>query len=708
MKTLLIFFLFISPYTTALGQQVCQVWKIENNHSLDLRKNSICIAISSDNSQKLSFKNEAFGDYTPNNSDTIFIKRINEAELSLSIGNKSIRSAGDGGVVEISSFTGVLSITIIKENVPLPGPVPNIASPSDPDNKINIFNDALALKDPNQQITILKKYPKNTSNIYLKDYYTSADLHSLGSINLFSGIGGIEVTSIADKLASIIVHKVKQELSIAFFADFKTTINDEERYRDFQILFPNTHRKLNQIDDRIYDYKPYLSDLRSNAQSDFKALPFHLIHVLRDSKSQLYRTAVKDSVLYYSLGVSFQLISKLDSCENMGQAIQTISTKDNPFNLNPVKNKPLTLTFDILKLFSFAFKDQSNTDSSYYLPADKIKMLLSDTVLLNNFIGLTLAVSERENFGISSGRQIFDALNKPELKDNLPKFNNLILEFLKVAESHTYARKLDGKEKVSAYFEGVEHLLNAVKLVSEITGIKNTKADNTIDLLRSSCRLLESCYKNEYPSIVVQALNIYDLASKNTNNKIQRKLYKFGTFLAQLINAKNAEDVTDILEYFTSGPGSFRDKKFTTVIAVDSYVSFGRGGFWGKRPDENDFWSVSTPFGISIGTPLNSKLLSSLTVMPTILDLGPLVAFRFSSSDTLTSKIYLKEIISPGIFLSIGLGKPNNPIFINAGFQSYPLLRSVTTSDNTTVFKRIPGWNVGLAVNIPLLTLYNK
>jgi hypothetical protein len=106
-------------------------------------------------------------------------------------------------------------------------------------------------------------------------------------------------------------------------------------------------------------------------------------------------------------------------------------------------------------------------------------------------------------------------------------------------------------------------------------------------------------------------------------------------------------------------------------------------------------------------------------------DIGALASFRFDTdkmqnvegSDTTTTTIYqvpeikLKDIISPGVFFSIGI--PKTPLSINLGIQMGPNLRKVSISStgdeevvndyNDRIYWR---YSASLVVDIPLLNFY--
>ncbi|MBL0110685.1 MAG: hypothetical protein IPP42_07440 [Saprospiraceae bacterium] len=93
-----------------------------------------------------------------------------------------------------------------------------------------------------------------------------------------------------------------------------------------------------------------------------------------------------------------------------------------------------------------------------------------------------------------------------------------------------------------------------------------------------------------------------------------------------------------------------------------------------------------------------------MSIMGSLFDIGPLTSKRFSSDTVSIGKIYLKEILAPGVHGSLGIGK-RFPISFNVGYQQFPLLRKVGSASDL-VNKH--GLSLSVNVNIPILTLVNK
>lgn len=178
-------------------------------------------------------------------------------------------------------------------------------------------------------------------------------------------------------------------------------------------------------------------------------------------------------------------------------------------------------------------------------------------------------------------------------------------------------------------------------------------------------------------------------------------LTKYGGFIAAMLSAESSDEVAAVIETYALPSGSARIKRESYFnISVNSYL--GLYGGW----DKAHRWSpgVSAPVGVALSW--GTKKGGSFSIFPTLIDIGAVTAFRFKDDTSQVAKIYLREIFSPGLFLSFGIRKL--PISINIGGQFAPLLGRVVAGSNDYNIKRYTRVSASLLVDIPLLNLYNR
>lgn len=191
--------------------------------------------------------------------------------------------------------------------------------------------------------------------------------------------------------------------------------------------------------------------------------------------------------------------------------------------------------------------------------------------------------------------------------------------------------------------------------------------------------------------------------------------FKYGTFMATVAQAKNSEQVEEAIEAFALPTGSARIKRETPFnVALNAYCGLFYGGENIKGLDNGykSTYGITAPIGISISmgnqhfVPFCKGGHWSHTLFLSIVDIGAVTAFRFKDDTTESvPTIELEDIISPGLFYSFGI--PKSPLSVNLGYQIGPLLRKVTSTDNTyqNSYSRI---SIAFVVDIPLLNFYTK
>lgn len=262
------------------------------------------------------------------------------------------------------------------------------------------------------------------------------------------------------------------------------------------------------------------------------------------------------------------------------------------------------------------------------------------------------------------------------------------------------AKKEKADAKIGLYLQGVNQLFTTGQLISNKVGLKS---DAVFSYLNKSMNLIGSLYQKKYSMAILQALDIYKSIGNDSLRKVNTKIYKYGTFLAQISELDKAEDVVKVLEHYAAPVGSYRDKsisKFT--VSLDSFTGIGAGILNG----DSTRFALSTPIGVSFS--FSGGLGKwSWTVMPTLFDIGPLVSYRFLNSTGEVPSIHLKEIFAPGIFASVGFNS-KCPIFLNVGYQKPAYLKTINATNATYNLQQYNFLTANIAVNIPLFRLFTN
>ena len=207
--------------------------------------------------------------------------------------------------------------------------------------------------------------------------------------------------------------------------------------------------------------------------------------------------------------------------------------------------------------------------------------------------------------------------------------------------------------------------------------------------------------------------------------KIQRilksidKAKPYALFMANIVEAKNPDDVANALESAALPVGSSSIKKNThSNFAVQAYL----GAFVSDKNNDNSSFNSSfgviAPVGIAY-TPGFASLGQggSFSVFATLLDIGAIADYDLKREPSATQqntetvkkdyKVKLGQIFSPGGYIVYGVGG-NIPLAVGFGAQYGPGLSKVDDVSGAQVIN--PSWraSIFLAVDIPLFTLKNS
>jgi hypothetical protein len=189
-------------------------------------------------------------------------------------------------------------------------------------------------------------------------------------------------------------------------------------------------------------------------------------------------------------------------------------------------------------------------------------------------------------------------------------------------------------------------------------------------------------------------------------------LFKYGTFMATIVQAKSSDDVEKAIEASALPSGSSRIKRETPLnVSLNAYTGLFVAhekivGMTDKHLVNN--YGVAAPIGVAISTSCHHW---SYTAFLSLVDIGAVASFRFQNTDSVSQipTIKLQDIVSPGIFFSLGF--PKCPLSFNVGAQMGPNLRNVyvkqgdeyVNSYQNSVYWR---FSASLVVDIPIWNLY--
>lgn len=191
-------------------------------------------------------------------------------------------------------------------------------------------------------------------------------------------------------------------------------------------------------------------------------------------------------------------------------------------------------------------------------------------------------------------------------------------------------------------------------------------------------------------------------------------LLKYGTFMANVVEAEDEEQVKKAIEAVALPPGSYtikRESRFS--VSLNAYL----GGFVGNERIEEEVdnsgfnnWAITAPVGVTMSlgnVSRRSKHPASLSVFVPIIDVGTIASYRFKDRGDENAKldqvseIKLKNILAPGVFFELGIW--GTPLTLGAGLQVGSRLRKVTGVQAETIGDYYIRNGLTLKIDIPIV-----
>jgi hypothetical protein len=590
--------------------------------------------------------------------------------------------------------------------------------------------------------------------------------------NALKAAGGLDVTNLAHGFAKFLVKRTKEELNVAFFTRFKEELEDP-KYRDLQTVFPQTYRALQAIGEDIYNYQTYIQTLRECFEKDLAGILTNLPQVM-DNHAEFFK---KEPELEAILRSGFYIAKALQNKKHPGDILADYP--ENYLNKSDSNFRAGLRTMQVLsKSLRYYNPDESESDESqYWITQKQLKKLYNNRHLQELYLGLLQENIRKANITFRANRQnvrldSIMALAYPistEIQDNIPSYEQFIKSFSdKFQDVEQKIETLKGIKKDSVLIENYYSFFGAtLDLMRHAVEIETLpyfpelglreKTDKYFQTAQTASDLVLDVNRRNYSAAIVNAHHLFSLIYNNKNkstlntmeaelkNNTSRKpkalkleisilkdssavmsyFYKYGTFMASVVQAKSSDEVAAAIEAFALPSGSSRIKRESDFnVSLNAYVGLFTGFERINKVDEKfklNSFGVTAPIGVAVSSG-KCKFFGqgeghwSYSLFVSVIDLGSVTSYRFDThaSDTASvdqvPTIQLKDIFSPGVFFSIGI--PKSPISINLGTQMGPNLRKVTTNNLglTNEYSNAVYWRYSLSilVDIPILNFYTR
>jgi hypothetical protein len=540
-----------------------------------------------------------------------------------------------------------------------------------------------------------------------------------GFQSLLNNVGNLNITSLADALAIVVVDRLKAELNEQFFDGFKTELNNSP---ELTALFPQTKNLLDLISTGIYDYQTYIPALRQAFNADLKNLYTNTPALLNTPKFKEFINAHNDLGTVISAAL---ITSKLVAEDK--SAADVIHTLANQIGGNNPKVQGLFKTVGIIA------KSLENTDvtkAEAWVNIDSVKMLIQNPKAMRIYLGLLYQTAGTIN--LDNGVTLRTELAKfvpdsvqTKIADMLIIISTAVQDVETIVNNYKTDTTQKKYKKYYDYYESYTVLLKT--LAENVNTLFNLNIGQNITQYYTISQSLGTMYLNvneaNYTAAIVNLVSTIKLIDKDgkvLNNDHVQQLLRYGTFMAMAVEAKTSQELADVINNVILPSGNSAAKaKTSKLLTLNSYI----GGFYSWKTDQTDSVKKSAGLSLPIGPNFsfglrnytlskkhNCKLhnfVGGISVFVPLVDIGAFASYRISDTSTATlPAVKLENIFAPGIML--GLNRIfNTPLTFMGGLQKTPPLQTISAS-GATYTNNSWRWQISLTWDIPLFNLYYK
>jgi hypothetical protein len=261
-----------------------------------------------------------------------------------------------------------------------------------------------------------------------------------------------------------------------------------------------------------------------------------------------------------------------------------------------------------------------------------------------------------------------------------------------------------------SYGPAIQNLVNLFGYIWEVD-VKAAQQDHSLlQSIRKRTALGESKEEDE------AYIRDYEKNPSKSRERLKKALLIYGSFMAEIVAAEDANAVKSALGTAAVPPGSSSVKRTSDFnISFNSY--FG-GGFYQETLQTDELTDeVRRSGSIGLSVPVGFTLTRggiglknwSFSAFVPILDLGVVTAYRIDADNAGISnnlpELSFSNLIAPGAYFIVNL--PRSPFSLAAGVQFGPQLRKITVNGAETTAS---AWRYGLTgtIDVPIFNLFNR
>lgn len=533
------------------------------------------------------------------------------------------------------------------------------------------------------------------------DYVAAAFLPLISSIagGSFS-MGPDQQTKIIDGITKYYAEEFRKAQLLTYMQTFKSTIG---KYGEMQVLFPQTYSKLLSADpSRFPDLGNEYKDIFN---SDLKMIPEHLIkhidnHTAKGNEKlekslQWLKEAnlkkIKASKYYQSFKFSADVGQKLINNYHPVDLFNFLDDKYYSSDLilsSSKASEKIVLALHGLNLLQRNLLDTTKRETTAFknawinlqtLQALDTKeewtyfaglLYQQDKAFFNKFIWQTTNVSLQN-------------ITDEQIKILKKRVYTILTALVELQDFRSNLKDDNLRENFSTYMDLVNKaMLSANYFTEQEFTTENYSKFNK--LAGYTMNVYDNARKKDYNNTFYYTLEILNelMGENDSYNEITNQIEQYSSFMTEVINTKNSDEVKECIKKYVAPPTSFmqkRELKWTLSITGQPGYFVGAETLSSKGQKTAFVSGITLPMGFEFT--FKTKGNNSIGLFAQLIDIGAVLNFRVDDqTSTLPDKIEFKQIFSPGIIGNYGF--KNSPITIGLGYQYSPQLRKVTEDGN--------------------------
>lgn len=558
---------------------------------------------------------------------------------------------------------------------------------------------------------------KGNDFIYFR-FSMNIDESSIVGTNPGMGIFS-NITPLADGLTKFLIKRGKEEMFISVIS----RLQDDKKFPELRILFPNTKVLIDNFNS--WEYANFINTMKEAFDKDFKMLLEDIPKLRTLSENDTLSTDANKRIRYLKsflngdegriLLSTFVIANGFISQQKLPDMIHEVADTSYLGGLQP-SNPDIRNAIRLFDILSYSVR--SNEYGKHYISFAEFRDLMNDSTARNIFFGLIYQQLKNEDIVINHIH--ISNLLQPNSVSGVQRFiENLLSSYIDVdlAYKELNEAKKKGETDLTPYWGAI--FFSANDFLQEATNIQiidqrlrfPDKLQNVFTASQKTLQIAHDISVRNYSAVIVGTINYISetFPTSEASGGFKVLFVKYGSFAANVVQAKNSDDVEKAIESVALPVGSATIKKRTSFnIALNGYL----GGFYGNeflKASPGRKWApitgVYAPIGVTISKGLGRG--GSISLFGSIIDLGAFASYRLQDDTTKTlPEVSLKNILAPGGGVIYGL--PWLPISVGYTWQLGPMLREINSDSKNASDKMNHRWQFFLAVDIPIVNFYTN